>query len=754
MDCSTADVPSIVVHDSPVSDDSSDDKPLIKRKTIAASPKKTKTKDDTSLKSNGTNTKKADLNRDDSSDNEPLIKITKMSSKAAKKISVDSKQQESLEEDNSSDDEPLSELREKLHPQRQRKSPGGPSRKAAPLMKSKRNAARKKVKYTESSSDSSDDEALATMKRKLTKTPKEQKTSANSKQTKPKRIDKSPEGDGSSCSDDDVPLSKLLIRPCSEEKQSHEDTHSSISVSKKHRSASDDSSDDEPLIKKKTISASPKKTEAKDDISLKSNGTNTKKADLNSDDSSDNEPLVKITKMSSKAAERKSVDLKQKESLEEDNSSDDEPLSELCEKLHPQRQRKSPGGPSRKATPLMKSKRNAARKKVKYTESSSDSSDDEALATMKRKLTKTPKEQKTSANSKQTKPKRIDKSPEGDGSSCSDDDVPLSKLLIRPCSEEKQSHEDTHSSISVSKKHRSASDDSSDDEPLIKKKTISASPKKTKTKDDMSLKSNGTNTKKTESLEEDNSSDDEPLSELREKLPPQRQRKSPGGPSRKATPLMKSKRNAARKKVKYTESLSDSSDDEALATMKRKLTKTPKEQKTSANSKQTKPKQSLDEDNSSDDEPLSELKKKLNPQRQRKSPGGPSRKAAPVMKSKGNAARKKDSSSDDDVPLVNLIAKRKKPMKKNTKTTTASRSRASRKRRVSSGNISDDEPLIKAARHPQVTKLLRIILRRCDGEEGVDTGTGSLNKSGAATTIEEKTLKEESEGSEESPEEE
>ncbi|XP_078031959.1 uncharacterized protein LOC117263011 isoform X3 [Epinephelus lanceolatus] len=726
MDCSTADVPSIVVHDSPASDDSSDDKPLIKRKTISASPKKTKTKDNTSLESNGTNTKKADLNRDDSSDNEPLIKIMKMSSKAANKISVDSKQQESLEEDNSSDDEPLSELREKLHP-RQRKSPGGPSRKATPVMKSKRNAARKKVKYTESSSDSSDDEALATMKRKLTKTPKEQKTSANSKQTQLKLKDKSSEGDGSSCSDDDVPLSKLLIRPCSEEKQSHEDTHSSISVSRKAKSASDDSSDDEPLIKKKTISASPKKTEAKDDTSLKSNGTNTKKA----------------------------------ESLEEDNGSDDEPLSELCEKLHPQRKRKSPGGPSRKATPLMKSKRNAARKKVKYTESSSDSSDDEALATMKRKLTKTPKEQKTSANSKQTKPKRKDKSPEGDGSSCSDDDVPLSKLLIRPCSEEKQSHEDTHSSISVSKKHRSASDDSSDDEPLIKKKTISASPKKTKTKDDTSLKSNGTNTKKAESLEEDNSSDDEPLSELREKLHPQRQRKSPGGPSRKATPVIKSKRNAARKKVKYTESLSDSSDDEALATMKRKLTKTPKEQKTSANSKQTKPKnkdkspeESLDEDNSSDDEPLSELKKKLIPQRQRKSPGGPSRKAAPVMKSKGNAARKKDSSSDDDVPLVNLIAKRKKPMKKNTKTTTASRSRASRKRRVSSGNISDDEPLIKAARHPQVTKLLRIILRRCDGEEGVDTGTGSLNKSSAATTIEEKTLKEESEGSEESPEEE
>ncbi|XP_049458936.1 nucleolar protein dao-5-like isoform X2 [Epinephelus fuscoguttatus] len=525
---------------------------------------------------------------------------------------------------------------------------------------------------------------------------------------------------------------------------------------------SDDSSDDKPLIKRKTISASPKKTKTKDDTSLKSNGTNTKKADLNRDDSSDNEPLIKITKMSSKAAKKISVDSKQQESLEEDNGSDDEPLSELREKLHPQHQRKSPGGPPRKTAPLMKSKRNAARKKVKYTESSSDSSDDEALAAMKTKLTKTPKEQKTSANSKQTKPKHKDKTPEGDDSSCTDDDVPLSKLLIKPCSEEKQSHEDTHSSISVSKKDKSASDDSSDDEPLIKKKTISqSSQKKTKTKDDTSLKSNGTNTKKAESLDEDNTSDDEPLSELREKLHPQRQKKSPGGPSRKAAPVLKSKRNAARKKVKYTESFSDSSDDEALATMKRKLTKTPKEQKTSANSKQAKPKhkdksteESLDEDNSSDYEPLSELKKKLNPQRQRKSPGGPSRKAAPVMKSKRNAARKKDSSSDDDVPLVNLIAKRKKPMKKNTKMTTASRSRASRKRRVSSGNISDDEPLIKAARHPQVTKLLRIVLRRCDGEEGVDTGTGSLNKSSAATTIEEKTLKEESEGSEKSPEEE
>lgn len=49
----------------------------------------------------------------------------------------------------------------------------------------------------------------------------------------------------------------------------------------------------------------------------------------------------------------------------------------------------------------------------------------------------------------------------------------------------------------------------------------------------------------------------------------------------------------------------------------------------------------------------------------------------------------------------------------------------------SSHNRSDDEPLIKAARHPQVTKILRIILERCDGEE---TGSArSLNKTSAGT---------------------
>lgn len=46
-----------------------------------------------------------------------------------------------------------------------------------------------------------------------------------------------------------------------------------------------------------------------------------------------------------------------------------------------------------------------------------------------------------------------------------------------------------------------------------------------------------------------------------------------------------------------------------------------------------------------------------------------------------------------------------------------------------SSNSSDDEPLIKAAEHPQVTKILRIILERCDGDEAGPTA--SLKKSSA-----------------------
>ena len=47
-----------------------------------------------------------------------------------------------------------------------------------------------------------------------------------------------------------------------------------------------------------------------------------------------------------------------------------------------------------------------------------------------------------------------------------------------------------------------------------------------------------------------------------------------------------------------------------------------------------------------------------------------------------------------------------------------------------SSNSSDDEPLIKAARHPQVTKILRIILERCDVEEAGATGSPNKTRTG------------------------
>lgn len=396
-------------------------------------------------------------------------------------------------------------------------------------------------------------------------------------------------------------------------------------------------------------------------------------------------------------------------------------------------------------------------------------------------------------------PTNVHDSP-GKDSSSSDDDVPLSKLLKRTPSDEKQlsgnTRRLTYSSNANSKKDKSASDDS-DDEPLIKMKTISAPAKKPVRKGNTSPRSKDTNnkkaddssdnepliniakvsskaakkhfsvplkksvdTKKKESLDDndssDHSSDDELLSELAKKLPSQHQRKA----SRKANPVMKSKRNAARKTVKYAESSSGGSDYEPHATIKRKWTKAPKELKTSSNSKKTRQKiknKSLKDPSSSD-----------------------------------------NSSDDDDVPLVNLITEKKKPVKKNTKKTTLSQGRkrrglsdessddeplinlvkksrtdkrtknktkasALKKRGTalkrprkmpvsgSSSNCSDDEPLTKAAKHPQVTKILRIILERCDGEEAGTTG--SLNKTNTDTPIEEKSSSEE-EGSEESPEEE
>ncbi|XP_070702215.1 nucleolar protein dao-5-like isoform X2 [Pempheris klunzingeri] len=323
-----------------------------------------------------------------------------------------------------------------------------------------------------------------------------------------------------SSSSDDVPLSKLLTRPRSEEKREH--THSltvsSDTKSKQDKSALDDSSDDEPLIKIK--SAQTKKPVKKDNVSPRSNGTNNKKADLNADDSSDDEPLIKIAKMSSKPSKKplSAPPKKSDESLDSDDDSDDAPLSKLAGKLHSKRQRKAPAVLSRKTTPVIKSKRNAARKKVKYAESSSESSDHETLAAMKKRLTKAPKEQKTSANSRKTKAKRKDKSLKDPSTSdsSSDDDVPLVNLVAKKKKPVKKNTKTTSESKGRARKRRGDSHESSDDEPLIdvvkKKRTDKQMETKTMAP---ALEKRDTAAKKPRktlvSGSSSNSSDDEPL---------------------------------------------------------------------------------------------------------------------------------------------------------------------------------------------------------------------------------------------------
>ncbi|XP_076609815.1 uncharacterized protein LOC143334791 isoform X3 [Chaetodon auriga] len=293
-------------------------------------------------------------------------------------------------------------------------------------------------------------------------------------------------------------------------------------------------------------------------------------------------------------------------------------------------------------------------------------------------------------------------------------------------------------------------DESSDNEPLIKiakvsskavNKPFSVPPKKS------------VDTQERESQDNADGSDDEPLSELAKRLQSKPQRKASVMSSRKATPVMKSKRNSAKKTVKYAETSSDDSDDEPLATTKRKLTKALEEQKSKKTKQKLKDKSLKDSssDDDDDDVPLVNLIAKKKPVKKN---------TKTTAVSQGSASRKRRGLSDEsseDEPLINFV--KKDSTDKQTKTKT--KASAQKKRDTtpekptkilvsgSSNDSSDDEPLIKAAKHPQVTKILRIILERCDGEE---TGAArSLNKTSADTQAAEKN--EESDGSEQSPEE-
>ncbi|KAM9737224.1 LOW QUALITY PROTEIN: uncharacterized protein ACNS7B_012975 [Menidia menidia] len=151
-------------------------------------------------------------NTDGDSDNEPLVKMAKVSSKAARKPrsaaprkSASRKKRASPQKDDSSDDdEPLSQIAKKVRDQYPRRRAAMASKKPPPAVKSQRTAARKSVKYVETSSDrSSEDEPPAEGKRRRSSGgPREQKSSP-AKRAASSRPDSSSE-------EDEVPLAALV----------------------------------------------------------------------------------------------------------------------------------------------------------------------------------------------------------------------------------------------------------------------------------------------------------------------------------------------------------------------------------------------------------------------------------------------------------------------------------------------------------------------------------------------------------------
>ncbi|XP_071751158.2 uncharacterized protein LOC139908382 isoform X1 [Centroberyx gerrardi] len=313
--------------------------------------------------------------------------------------------------------------------------------------------------------DTSDDEPLIRMK--TTSLPaKKPQTNENGSDRSNGVNNKKADLCSEDSSDDDVPLVKFLKKPKDDELQ--------------REKTKDDGSDDKPLTKKRNASSANEPETNNKIKTTSSNGSRRNKktavSDLKKDDSSDDEPLIKTPKVSSKAAmesvslpTKTSVDTDSKESVDDDVSSDDEPLSEIAKRLKSHKQTKASVTPSRKATPVKTCKRKAPRKRVQRLESSSDSSDDEPLIKMKR--TKGLSEEKVSTNCRKTKPKTKDQSPKDASSSdgSSDDDVPLVNLIGKQRKPTKKKTETTKKTpVSRTRKRRGQSDESSEDEPLIR----------------------------------------------------------------------------------------------------------------------------------------------------------------------------------------------------------------------------------------------------------------------------------------------
>lgn len=395
-------------------------------------------------------------------------------------------------------------------------------------------------------------------------------------------------------------------------------------------------------------------------------GMNDKKAGLDTSESSDNEPLIKVAKRALKADKKaKSGPPKKPVDRMNDDSSDDEPLSVLATKLKPKFQKEALVETSRETAKVMESKRTATRKRVNYAETSSDSSDNEPLATVKQKLSQTASVQKASQKRKKTK---VKESPPRGSSDPSSEDEPLINLMKKRKVQSKVKTPEKKDTCPrrLEEKHVTDSSSDDDDTPLVN--LIDK------------MKSGKENTKKKAALQvsastkmpgiSEGSSEDEPLINLVKK--------------RKAQPKVKTPQKKTKSpKMLEEKHVSDSSSDD-------------------------------------DDMPLVKLKSKIKSGKE-----NTKRKA----ESEVSAPRKRQGISDpssEDEPLINLVKKRqarskvKSPKKNKTPTIL-------REQQVygSTSNRSDDKP-----NHPQLTKFVRIILGRCDGEETAR----SYNKTGDGHT--------------------
>lgn len=340
----------------------------------------------------------------------------------------------------------------------------------------------------------------------------------------------------------------------------------------------------------------------------------------------------------------------------------------------------------------------------KCSDSTGDSSDDEPLSTLTKKL-KTDVLSDTTQSELNSRPDPRKASDDSTGDSS--DDEPLSSLIKKSQTDDLSNT--TQSELNSQSTSNKDGFNTSDDEPLKKMVRISL-PVKTPGES----KGNKRGSVRTEKTAAE-SSDDEPL--IRHSKKPSAERTAP-------LPLKKRPVNRARKnsnmnqnRDKHADSTSDSSNDDKPLSNIVKSSKTQTQRKTPTSAARKSPRKapnklqrSGESWDSSDDEPLIRMT--------RRSPG---RRGTLMTKRgrransnrRGNKLRKVEEDSDDE-PLIRLVKKPTKktrtPVKKTLvpEKTVVSRkksvNRAVNRRKTDTAQItyhsSDDEPLIKLVKNP------------------------------------------------------